>query len=116
MGWLREGSFMQKVWERMPENQRRRTLTGRPSQTPAACAGSLGRLAVSEEEIKSIRVPVEILVGDRDPVKRLFVAPLAQVRRDWKIIEIRDAGHLNCVVRQQFKDEVKNWLDKNSGH
>ncbi|MEW6212425.1 MAG: alpha/beta fold hydrolase [Acidobacteriota bacterium] len=107
MGWLREGSAMQKVLERIP--------AGRRSQTPAVCARSLGKLAVSEEEIKSIRVPVEVLVGDRDPVRRLFVAPLAEVRRDWKVVEIRDAGHLSCVVRQQFKDEIKNWLDKNSG-
>jgi pimeloyl-ACP methyl ester carboxylesterase len=108
MGWLREGSPGQRFWDRIPERE--------GGRIPAVCARSLGKLAVSEEELKSIRVPVEILVGDRDPVRRLYVEPLAQVRRDWRVVEIKDAGHLNCVARQQFKDEIKNWLDKNSGH
>jgi len=53
-----------------------------------------------------------VIVGDRDPVKRLYVAPLQRVRKDWAVIEIGDAGHLNCVVKAQFKEEIAEWLDK----
>jgi pimeloyl-ACP methyl ester carboxylesterase len=80
--------------------------------TPPACARSLGELALTEAELKGIRVPVVVIVGDRDPVKRLYVAPLQRARKDWTVIEIEDAGHLNCVVKAQFKEEIAEWLDK----
>src|SRR5215470_12363889 len=56
MGWLREGSQLQMIWERLPD---------RGGSTPPACARSLGKLAVTEAELKSIRVPVVVIVGDR---------------------------------------------------
>jgi pimeloyl-ACP methyl ester carboxylesterase len=71
---------------------------------------------VTKEELQAIRVPVVILVGDRDPTNRLYVAPLRQVRSDWESIEIEGAGHLNCVVKPQFKEELKRWLDRHRGH
>jgi len=104
MGWLREGSVLQKVWGRMQGRE--------GGSTPPACARSLGELALTEAELKWIRVPVVVIVGDRDPVKRLYVAPLQRVRKDWAVIEIGDAGHLNCVVKAQFKEEIAEWLDK----
>jgi pimeloyl-ACP methyl ester carboxylesterase len=104
MGWLREGSALQKVWGRMQG--------GVGGRTPPACARSLGELALTEAELKGIRVPVVVIVGDRDPVKRLYVAPLQRVRKDWEVIEIGDAGHLNCVVKAQFKEEIAEWLNK----
>jgi pimeloyl-ACP methyl ester carboxylesterase len=104
MGWLREGGALQKFWERMPSRSGR--------SAPSTCARNLGELAVTEAEIRRIRVPVVVIVGDRDPVKRLYVAPLRPVRRDWAVVEINDAGHLNCVVKPQFKEEIAEWLDK----
>jgi pimeloyl-ACP methyl ester carboxylesterase len=104
MGWMCEGSALQKVWGRMQG--------GVGGRTPPACARSLGELALTEEELKGIRVPVIVIVGDRDPVKRLYVAPLQRVRKDWAVIEIGDAGHLNCVVKAQFKEEIAEWLNK----
>jgi len=104
MGWLREGSALQKLWGRMPVRDGR--------GTPSACARNLGELAVTEAELKRIRIPVVVIVGDRDPVKRLYVAPLQPVRKDWTVIEIKDAGHLNCVVKPQFKEEIAEWLNK----
>ena len=102
MGWLREGSQLQMIWERLPAGG---------GNIPPACVHSLGKLAVTEAELKSIRVPVVVIVGDRDPVRRLYVAPLRPVRKDWKFIEIEDAGHLNCVVKAQFKEAIAEWLD-----
>jgi pimeloyl-ACP methyl ester carboxylesterase len=103
MGWLREGSALQKLWERMPNRGAR--------SAPSACARNLGKLAVTEAELRRIRVPVVVIVGDRDPVKRLYVDPLRPVRKDWEVIEIEDAGHLNCVVKTQFKEEIAKWLN-----
>jgi pimeloyl-ACP methyl ester carboxylesterase len=106
MGWLREQSFLQSFWERMPERQ--------GNITRPACAWSLGKLALTEQELRAIRVPVEVVVGDRDPVKRLYVAPLEQARKDWPVVEIKDAGHLNCIVKPQFKNAIADWLAKHT--
>ena len=103
MGWLPEGSDLQKIWPRISERN--------GGRTPAACIQSFGKLAVPERALKAIRVPVEIIVGDRDPVKKLFVIPLETVREDWPVVEIEDAGHLTCVIKPQFKAEIKRWLD-----
>ena len=102
MGWLREGSALQNFWRRMPERQGTSTLS--------ACAKSFGELALTEADLRVIKVPVEIIVGARDPTKRLYVAPLEQVRRDWPVVEIKDAGHLNCVIKPQFKEAIQTWL------
>lgn len=108
MGWLREGSALQDFWSRLPGDR-----TG--GQTPPACIKSLGKLAVSEEAVKKLKMPVAILVGDRDPVKRLYVAPLEKVRPDWPVITIEGAGHLNCIMKPQFQEELKKQLAKAAG-
>ena len=102
MGWLQEG-----MWNKMPARNR--------GSTPAACVKSVGKLAITEDALKAIKTPVIILIGDRDPVKKLFVAPLEGVRKDWPVIEIEDAGHLNCVMKREFAEEIVRWVDKNSG-
>jgi pimeloyl-ACP methyl ester carboxylesterase len=104
MGWLRESSALQNFWERMPERQ--------GGSTPSACARSLGKLALTEAELRAINVPVEVIVGDRDPTKRLYVTPLERVRKDWPVVEIKDAGHLNCIIKPQFKAAIADWLSK----
>ena len=97
MGWLPEGSFLQKIWAHM------RSVSGR----------GVSELALTETELKSIRVPVEILVGDRDPMRQLYVVRLQKVRGDWSVVEIQNAGHLNCIFKKQFIDELEKWLDLN---
>ncbi|HXM88603.1 MAG TPA: alpha/beta fold hydrolase [Candidatus Acidoferrum sp.] len=97
MGWLPEGSFLQKIWAHM------RSVSAR----------GVSELALTETELKSIRVPVEILVGDRDPMRQLYVVRLQKVRGDWSVVEIQNAGHLNCIFKKQFIDELEKWLDLN---
>ena len=105
MGWLRAGGALQSLWQRLPERE--------STRTPAACVRSIGELAVTEAEVKSLRLPATVLVGDRDPVRRLYVAPLQNLRPDWSVILIEDADHLNCIVKNQFKEELKKWLEGN---
>lgn len=106
MGWLREGSALQKTWENLPDRGGRRA--------PAACVHSISKLAVTEAVVKAIRVPVTVIVGDRDPVKRLYVEPLTGVRPDWPVVEIQGAGHLNCIFKDHFQETLKHWLDQNA--
>jgi pimeloyl-ACP methyl ester carboxylesterase len=107
MGWFRDGSALQKFWEQMP---------ARPgSRTPPAFIRGVGKLALTEEELKKIDIPVEVLVGDRDPVKPLYVDPLRRKRKDWPVIEIEDAGHINCIIKKQFREDLVGWVRSQSG-
>ncbi|HKA17364.1 MAG TPA: alpha/beta hydrolase [Blastocatellia bacterium] len=106
MGWLREGSVLQNFFGLMPERE--------GSAVPSACARSFGKLALTEAQLRGIKVPVQVVVGDRDPTKRLYVTQLQQVRKDWPVIEIKDAGHLNCIIKPEFKQLLTSWLATHS--
>jgi pimeloyl-ACP methyl ester carboxylesterase len=101
MGWLREGSVFQAAFGRM---------NGFGS-TPPACAKGIGKLAVTEEQVKSVKVPVEIIVGDKDPCRRMYVEPLEKIRPDWPVTIIAGAGHLSCVSKPQFKAALLKSID-----
>jgi pimeloyl-ACP methyl ester carboxylesterase len=104
MGWFRVGSPQQKFWERNPK---------RPS-VPAAFFQGVTQFAVTAEELKQITIPAEVLVGDRDPVKQLYVAALRKARPDWPILEIAGAGHITCIMKPEFRDDIATWLRKQS--
>jgi hypothetical protein len=108
MGWLKEGGFGQRAFAQI----------GKRDPNAAAltvCGRSLAKLALTEEQIKSIRAPMIVLVGDVDtPIKRLYVEPLQGARPDWPVHEIAGANHLNCIMKQQFRDEIADWLKKNA--
>jgi hypothetical protein len=104
MGWLRDGSYLQKFWKDMK--------VSKSSPVPAACLHGFGEFAVTEEQIKAVRVPVGMLVGDKDPCKALYVAPLAAIRKDWPVVEIKDVGHLDCIVKKDFIDDVVKWVSQ----
>jgi pimeloyl-ACP methyl ester carboxylesterase len=102
MGWLREGSLEQKIF----------AAGGKDSRPVGVCFRSLAKLALTEQEIKSIRVPVLVLFGDRDGLKKGYLEPLRRVRKDWPVIEIKDADHITCILKSQFKEEIQKWLAK----
>jgi pimeloyl-ACP methyl ester carboxylesterase len=108
MGWLKKGSIGEASFAGLGK--------GDPNANALIlCGRSLARLALTEDEIKSIRVPVAVLVGDKDTlIKNLYLEPLQKVRKDWPVIEIKDANHLSCVIKQQFREEIAAWLKKNT--
>lgn len=108
MGWLKVGGIAQlgfaQIGKKDPD-----------AKALAVCGRSLAKLALTEKEIKSIRVPVTVLVGDKDTlIKKLYVEPLQQVRKDWPVIEIKDANHITCILKPQFQEEIAAWLKKNT--
>lgn len=107
MGWLEKGGFGQWFFDRIGKNDPN-------ADALAICGRSLAKLALTRDEIQSIKVPVIVLIGDKDPVKDLYVKPLRRVRQDWPVIEIKDGDHLSCVVRPQFKEEIHKWLGKHA--
>jgi pimeloyl-ACP methyl ester carboxylesterase len=105
MGWLEQGGLGQWLFDQIGKKDPN-------AEALAICGRSLAKLALSKEEIGSIKVPVTVLVGDKDPVKELYVKPLRAVRKDWPVIEIKDGDHLSCVLKPQFKEEIVKWLTK----
>lgn len=108
MGWLSDGGAGQFLFAQIgKKDPKAHALT--------VCGRSLAKLALTEKEIKSIRVPVTVLVGDKDDIiTKLYVDPLRKVRKDWPVVEIADANHITCIIKPQFRDEIAAWLKKNS--
>lgn len=103
MGWLRPGGVEQAVF------------AGNCDPKPVGlCFKSLADLALTEDEVRAIKVPVRVIFGDRDPIKAGYAGPLARVRPDWRVVEVRDADHLSCVVKPQFRDALAAWLAENA--
>jgi pimeloyl-ACP methyl ester carboxylesterase len=108
MGWLKTGGLAQLGFSLIGKNDPN-------AKALAICGRSLSKLALTEEEIKSIKVPVTILVGDKDDlIKKLYVEPLQPVRKDWTVIEIKDGNHISCILKPQFKEEIAAWLKKST--
>jgi pimeloyl-ACP methyl ester carboxylesterase len=105
MGWFREGSEIQKMWKKLPAGG---------LGPPPAFFESVGTLALTEAEVRKIKAPVKVLVGDRDIVKPLYVEPLQKIRKEWPVVEIKDSDHLSCMVQPQFREEIAAWVRKNS--
>ena len=108
MGWLKQGGIGQRGFAQI----------GRREPNAAAktiCGRSLAKLALSDEEIKSIRVPMIVLVGADDHlIQRLYIEPLRSIRPDWRVVEIADANHLTCIAKPEFREQLVGWLDKNA--
>ena len=108
MGWLKVGSAAQFGFGRIGSNDPN-------TRAHAICGRSLARLALTEKELKSIRVPMLVLVGENDNLaKKLYIEPLQNVRKDWRSVEIADANHITCILKPQFRREIAAWLGKNS--
>jgi pimeloyl-ACP methyl ester carboxylesterase len=103
-GWLRDGSVEQKVF----------AAGGKDKKPAGLCFQSVAKLALTEDEIKKIKVPVTLLIGEKDVLKLAYVDPLAKLRKDWPVVEIKDGDHISCVAKEQFRDEIAVWLRKNS--
>ena len=104
MGWLKSGSPPQRFWG---------NTSGREdSRTPDVCIRGIAELGVSETDLKAISLPVTIIIGSQDPVKRMYVRPLQTARPDWPVVEIPDAGHLSTLMKPQFRREFMGWLDR----
>jgi pimeloyl-ACP methyl ester carboxylesterase len=102
MGWMQEGSLLADVFERLQGNGR--------GQTPPACVQSLGKLALSAEDLQAIHVPLVIVVGSQDPVLPLFVEPLRKARPDLPVIDVNGANHSTLPFRPEFKRAILDAL------
>ena len=65
----------------------------------------------SAGEIRAIKTPFLVIVGENDPVRQRFVEPLQQLRPDVPVKVVTGAGHLGCVSKSDFMADLKAFLD-----
>lgn len=109
MGWVRDGSQFDHHWQM---GQTRPQTAGKATSSFLACVHGFADFALPEDAVKAIKVPVEIIVGDQDPIRRLYVAPLQKIRPDWPVHIVTGAGHLLCIFKPDFKAQVNAALAK----
>ena len=105
MGWFQDGSLPAKIFEK---------CKGGGLMPPQEFFDAIGGLGLTEADVKKIKVPVKVIVGDKDFVKQLYIEPLQKVRKDWAVVEIKDGDHISTLLRPQFKEEVGAWVRKNT--
>jgi pimeloyl-ACP methyl ester carboxylesterase len=102
MGWHKAGAPMNRFWA---------TVDKPRFNVPPACEHSFPALAVTEAEIKAVKIPVEVIIGDHDPCREWYVEPLRPIRPDWPVHIIAGAGHLNCPGKPEFKTQLQAALE-----
>jgi pimeloyl-ACP methyl ester carboxylesterase len=105
MGWVRDNGRNLGLPERMSVREGGGAL--------AVVLSTMGKLAVTEEALKAVKVPVTVVIGDQDRFKRATVGPLRQVRPDWPVVEVKGANHMSCIFKKDFTDAIAAWLAKN---
>ena len=82
------------------------------SQTAiGACIRGFKDLAVSAEDVRGIKTPFLVIIGDNDPLRQKYVEPLQKLRPDVPVKIVAGAGHLTCLAKPEFKKEIKAYLD-----
>lgn len=102
MGWLQDGSRLERFWERL--GSRGGVRTGQ------AFLAGVPEFALTEQDVTAIKRPVTIVIGDRDPCRRMYVVPLERIRPDWPVVHVPDAGHFNCIVQPEFQAALAAWV------
>lgn len=110
MGWLQEGGKQQDFWEGV--SARPRLIGGRSA---SACMRGMARLAVTEAQLKTLKMPAAVIVGSLDPVDRLYVAPLTKARPEWPVTRIQGAGHISCIFKPDFTTAVVSSVARMDG-
>jgi pimeloyl-ACP methyl ester carboxylesterase len=103
MGWHKANAPMNSVWDSVQRDR---------FTVPAACAHGFPALAVTEAEVKGIKVPLTMIVGAQDPCRKWYVEPMHELRPEWPVHVIEGAGHLNCVTKPEFKVQLEAALEK----
>jgi pimeloyl-ACP methyl ester carboxylesterase len=105
MGWMKEGSSLQHVWEGMVGHER--------FGAPPALLHGFAEFAVTAEQIKALKMPIAVVIGERDPCRKMYVDPLLEIRPDIPEHVISGAGHITCIFKPEFKTQIDAALAHN---
>jgi pimeloyl-ACP methyl ester carboxylesterase len=82
-----------------------------PKALAAVLRGIRGKeLALTEDQIKGIKVPLLALIGEADPL-RAGVDALKKQLPDVKVVVIDKANHMTAFNREEFVSGLKEFLD-----
>jgi pimeloyl-ACP methyl ester carboxylesterase len=99
MGWMENGDLFPGAKE------------AKLQSAIVSCMIGFRNLAVSAKDVRSIKTPFIVVVGDGDPLRKQFVEPLHQLRPDVPVKIVEGANHLTCVTKPAFKEEIKVFLE-----
>ncbi len=77
-----------------------------------ACALSFPLLGITREDLVAVKVPTIIVIGADDGLLTRRVEPLRKVRPDLPIVQVAGANHAGCIFRPEFRQTIKEFLDK----
>lgn len=105
MGWLQQGSALQRVWEE-------RGGRGNVASTAPLIHG-FADFAVTADQVRTLKMPIQVVVGDQDPCRRLYVEPLINLRPEIPVHVVAKAGHILCILKPEFKRDLDAALSEN---
>lgn len=103
MGWREPGivgGFLAEAGEKLTDLEPRR-----------ACALGFPQLGITREELAGIKTPMTMVIGANDGLKR-GVDNLSAVRADVPVVVVPEANHMTCIFKPEFRDAIKEFLDR----
>ncbi|MFD0894294.1 alpha/beta hydrolase [Luteolibacter ambystomatis] len=97
MGWQNPDEKLQGLMDQLGKLDKN-------AEPTALCGRSMSKLWLTQDQLKSMKTPVSVVVGDRDPIRFLYVRPLEAARPDWPVTVIKDSDHISCVTNAEFPE------------
>jgi pimeloyl-ACP methyl ester carboxylesterase len=90
-------------------------LSRNDAKALAALVRSWKALVVSDDKLKANKVPVLVLIGELDPLKK-GVDALEGKLTNYHVVVIKNADHMTAFGKEQFISELKSFLAANSAN
>ena len=104
-GWMEDGSIFQRLADGAGD-------AGASAKVFRPVVAGFADFAVPAQTMKALQVPIEIVVGEKDPARALAIAPLLQLRPDLTEHVIADADHLTTVLKSEFRTQILAALER----
>ena len=72
---------------------------------------TFGALTTTEEEMRAIKTPTVIVVGENDPGQRQRVDKWQEIRPDIPVVIVPDATHASASFKDEFKAALKEFFE-----
>ncbi len=108
---LRSATICGMGWMNAADESARKITAGENQDRYADSVNQFGDLAITEDELKDIQVPMIIIVGDEDGLYERRVKPMVAVRKDVPVVLIEGANHMSCVFDDSFREAVREAID-----
>lgn len=110
MGWMDDSPEQKARYENFNGDYSGRQV----SAALKACYQAFWQLGISEAELKAIKTPMTVIIGDGDGLLASRVKPLQAARPDVPVVIIEGANHQTCIFRGPFKDAIRKFIDSQS--